>query len=138
MSNAIHSTAFTESFWSHDEAFPYVSDQERANGLRGQIMDILQGGFGVAPALMQKLDQAEEVEGLWFLRIDIMQELSMRLSEDGARSTMDKITALFVGHMPDSVFMPSHYATRMQNELQKMDNYGYGNLAFGDSWRKQA
>lgn len=133
MLNPIHNTTFTESFWSHDDAIPYVSDQNRAHALRSHMLQALElAGVRVAPVLMHRLQQAQDVADLWFLRIDIMQELSMRLSEEAARSTMGTITALFVGHMPDSVFTPSQYAIRTQNVADGVDS-SYFESRFGNT-----
>jgi hypothetical protein len=116
MFNAIENITFTESFWSDDDVTPYLSHLDRATVLRNQIVETLeQGGLAVAPALMLKLAKATEIAELWFLRIDIMQALSLQQSEEQARSTMGHITSFFIGLMPESVFTPSQYAIRTQN-----------------------
>jgi hypothetical protein len=116
MFNAIENITFTESFWNEDDVIPYLSNLDRATAVRNQIIDLLdQGGLSLAPALTLKLTNATEIAELWFLRIDIMQALSLQLSETQARSTMGVITAFFMGLMPESVFTPSRYAIRTQN-----------------------
>jgi hypothetical protein len=58
--------------------------------------------------LIQKVFMISDVEGLWFLRTDIMQDLSLRYGEEEARIILGEITPLFVGLVPESMFRPSH------------------------------
>ncbi len=58
--------------------------------------------------LMRKVFTISDVEGLWFFRTDIMQDLSLRFGELEAQTIMGDITPLFAGLVPDSMFRPAH------------------------------
>jgi hypothetical protein len=111
MSHAIHNSAFTDSFWYSDEDLDIGLSLNRAVDLRVQIIDLLEhAGFTLEPLLMQKVVGAQDIQVLWFLRPDIMQAISLSLDEEQARAIMCKITTLFVGFMPESVFKQSHFS----------------------------
>ncbi|MGA8514759.1 MAG: hypothetical protein WB821_08300, partial [Burkholderiaceae bacterium] len=79
--------------------------------VRSRIIETLQqDGLVLESPLMHKVLHATDVHGLWFLRPDIMQAISLRQSEERARSVMERITSLFVGSMPESLFKQSHFA----------------------------
>jgi hypothetical protein len=115
----IENTSFTESFWSHDESSPYESCMERATKVRCQIIETLQqDGLVLESPLMHKVLKATDIQVLWFLRPDIMQAISLRQSEEQARSVMERITSLFVGSMPESLFKPRHLTVPVPQESQ--------------------
>jgi hypothetical protein len=51
-------------------------------------------------ALELQLMSAGDIEGLWFLRTDVMYAIAARRGETVARDCLTQITALFVGHYP--------------------------------------
>lgn len=50
--------------------------------------------------LMLRVRFARDIEGLWYLRPDIMNAIATSRGEAAARCCMDGLTALFKGHHP--------------------------------------
>ncbi len=118
----IENTSFTESFWSHDESSPYESCQERASKVRNQIIETLElDGLVLELPLMHRVLNATDIQCLWFLRPDIMQAISLRQSEEQARSVMERITSLFVGSMPESLFRQRHFTVSVPASQDSKD-----------------
>jgi hypothetical protein len=53
--------------------------------------------------VIKRLEQAKDIEALWFLRADLMAALSALEDEAAARNTMARITPLFSGLLPASL-----------------------------------
>ncbi len=103
----------TESFWRlfQSQKTNEASDTDPVLTLevRYRIIETLEheGLPGDAP-LIRKVRAASDVAGLWFLRADIMHDLSLRYGELEAQTIMGDITPLFAGLVPDSLFRPAH------------------------------
>ncbi len=81
----------------------------RAAQVRHRIIKTLEHeGLPSDATLMRKVFTINDVEGLWFFRTDIMQDLSLRFGEQEAQIIMGDITPLFAGLVPDSMFRPAH------------------------------
>jgi hypothetical protein len=77
--------------------------------VRYRIIETLEHeGLPSDALLIHKVFTIGDVEGLWFLRTDIMQDLSLRYGEEEARIILGEITPLFVGLVPESMFRPNH------------------------------
>lgn len=59
-------------------------------------------------ALDRKINQAQGIAELWYLRPDLMQIISICTGEAIAREVLTQITALFEGHHPMGT--PSRFA----------------------------
>ena len=53
--------------------------------------------------LERRIRNAKDVQGLWYLRADLMLILAGRLGETAARAKLEHITALFQGLLPRSL-----------------------------------
>jgi hypothetical protein len=81
--------------------------------VRYRIIETLEHeGLPYDDKLMRKVFTISDIEGLWFLRTDIMHDLSLRFGEQEAQTIMGDITPLFVGLVPESMFRPDHVPFR--------------------------
>ncbi len=81
----------------------------RAADVRYRIIKTLEHeGLPSDALVMRKISTISDVEGLWFLRTDMMQDLSLRFGEQEAQIVMGDITPLFTGLVPDSMFRRAH------------------------------
>jgi hypothetical protein len=53
--------------------------------------------------VVKRLEQAKDIEALWFLRADLMAALCAIEDETTARRTMSRITPMFSGLLPTSL-----------------------------------
>ena len=81
--------------WVRD---PGLEDVRRA------MLQSLAGMAGSEVARMNmRLRYASDIEALWYLRADLFSLLLPRQGEDGARRTLDGLTALFHGQLPHAL-----------------------------------
>lgn len=79
----------------------------RDPGLEEVRHAMLQSLAGMADSevarMNMRLRYASDIEALWYLRADLFSLLLPRQGEDGARRTMDALTALFQGQLPHAL-----------------------------------
>lgn len=56
------------------------------------------------PAVWSKVQYADDIQSLWFLRSDVMHMLSDHCGETLAATKVDDLTAMFRGHIPKAQF----------------------------------
>jgi hypothetical protein len=54
------------------------------------------------PAVVRRVRYADDIQGLWFLRSDLMGALSRMYGEHKARDVMEAINEMFEGFIPDA------------------------------------
>jgi hypothetical protein len=117
MINLIENASLADSAWSiiEDEDSEWGMFQQgnrRVSGVaevRYRIIKTLEHeGLPSDAQLIHKVFNISDVEGLWFLRTDIMQDLSLRYGEEEARIILGEITPLFEGLVPESMFRPNY------------------------------
>jgi hypothetical protein len=59
------------------------------------------------PKVWSRVQQAQDMQSLWYLRSDVMHLLSEHCGEAMARSKLHDITDLFRGHLPTAQFASS-------------------------------
>lgn len=73
-------------------------------GIRQAMLESLgDSGRSAFPAIERRVRFASDVQGLWYLRGDMMEALSSLQGEYLARCKMDEISALFRGTLPRSM-----------------------------------
>jgi len=70
---------------------------------RAMVGTLEQAGPGGFEHVVKRLQQAKDIEALWFLRADLMAALSALEDETAARTAMARITPLFSGLLPASL-----------------------------------
>ena len=84
---------------SHNES----AMDTRCAQLRCAMLDVLLEAVGTDAShttLFLKLNNATEVQTLWYLRTDLMMFLSAHIGESAAMEKLQDITALFEGAVP--------------------------------------
>lgn len=81
---------------------------ENVESIRQIMLDVVRRADpGKTPAakirLTYRIDSCRDVQGLWYLRSEVMQLLSAREGEREARRHLDAISALFKGLLPPSL-----------------------------------
>jgi hypothetical protein len=56
------------------------------------------------PVILRRLQAAQDIQALWYLRSELMHALSTYCGETKARTLLDQLTALFRGHLPAAQF----------------------------------
>lgn len=115
MSSASKISTLTETFWGwlmgHDTSASQMASIERTIEVRRRILKTLaQAGIGENTRLVYRVTNAPDLGALWFLRPDIMQALSSQHGEVRARRVMQRITPMFKGLLPSSLFAPVRFA----------------------------
>ena len=92
---------FRNSFWAklgreESEAPQVVVERIRHAMLSALDEYVMENEMGLELQLMT----AGDIEGLWFLRTNVMHAIAARQGETVARDCLTQITALFVGHYP--------------------------------------
>ncbi len=80
-----------------------IDTAERCGELRAamkQLVVDIAGPKATSTALFLKLHRTTEVEGLWFLRPELMLFLSTHVGEEQAMEKLRDVTALFGGLVP--------------------------------------
>lgn len=79
-------------------------EQDRIEALREHILHEL-GDFGEErfPKVMRRVRYADDAQGLWYARGDIMAALSAHHGESVASEKMHRITQMFKGLLPRSL-----------------------------------
>lgn len=88
---------------------PQRSEERRAGQIRVAMLEMLRphGGHGVA-RVAQRVQFADDLEALWYLRQDVMTALSDFDGEGAARHQMRQINSMFKGRLPDSMGPRTH------------------------------
>ncbi|WP_309681016.1 hypothetical protein [Polaromonas sp.] len=106
----------SESFWGwlmgQDKATEGLSNEARALEVRLRIISTLkQRGLTDSSPLVHRVANSPNLQSLWYLRPEIMLELSSLHGEAQARSILaDHITPLFAGLLPKGLFRRSSIA----------------------------
>jgi hypothetical protein len=61
-------------------------------------------GKAVRPPVWAKVLDADDIQGLWYLRSDVMHMLCSHCGETVASNKVDTLTELFRGHLPSAQF----------------------------------
>jgi hypothetical protein len=106
------SSSLVESIWSlfkeQDERTVVLSDVLRTVDVRYRMIETLESnGLNDDSPLLRKVINVSDAQGLWFLRPEVMQHLSLQYGEQEARSIMGNITPLFAGLVPQSLYSPT-------------------------------
>jgi hypothetical protein len=105
----------TDSFWNwltgeapgHDG----MASVERTMVLRHRIIDRLRrAGLSENSNLMYRVVNVPDLQGLWFMRPEIMRSLSSLHGEERAGRIMGTITQLFWGLLPETMFRQFKFA----------------------------
>lgn len=75
----------------------------RAEEIRKLMLAELGDSDQSPPALVRRVLFARDIQGLWYLRSDIMAFLATRHGETEARARMEKISRRFKGTLPGSL-----------------------------------
>ncbi|MBK6293809.1 MAG: hypothetical protein IPF55_05265 [Rhodoferax sp.] len=76
----------------------------RIESIRQAMLESLgDSGRSAFPAIERRVRFASDVQGLWYLRGDMMEALSSLQGEYMARRKMDEISVLFQGALPRSM-----------------------------------
>jgi hypothetical protein len=67
-------------------------------------MDLFLDAHAKRPAVWARVEYADDIQSLWFLRSDVMHMLSHHCGETLAATRVDALTALFRGHIPKAQF----------------------------------
>lgn len=75
--------------------------EDRLEGLRDKML-LEMGDFGETrfPRVMRRVRYADDAQGLWYVRGDVMEVLSAQYGEVQANSKMASITKEFAGMLP--------------------------------------
>ena len=85
------------------------SEERRAGEIRMAMLNMLRlhGGNGVS-RVAQRVQFADDLEALWYLRQDVMTALSDFDGESAARRQMKQINSMFRGRLPDAMGPRAH------------------------------
>ena len=85
------------------------SEERRAGEIRVAMLNMLRlhGGHSVG-RVAQRVQFADDLEALWYLRQDVMTALSEIDSEGAARRQMKQINSMFRGRLPDAMGPRAH------------------------------
>ncbi|WP_332813638.1 hypothetical protein [Ramlibacter sp.] len=73
----------------------------RLEDIREAMLELIgDSGSQEFPHLMRRIRYAGEIQGLWYLRGDLMAALAARHGETAAREQVARITGLFKGLLP--------------------------------------
>ena len=93
-------------------AGPRQSQDRQAGQIRMAMLEMLRphGGNGVA-RVAQRVQFADDLETLWYLRQDVMTAVSDFDGEGAARRQMRQINSMFKGRLPDAMGPRAHRNT---------------------------
>jgi hypothetical protein len=85
------------------------SEERRAGEIRVAMLNMLRlhGGHAVS-RVARRVQFADDLEALWYLRQDVMTALSDFDSEGAARHQMKQISSMFRGRLPDAMGPRTH------------------------------
>jgi hypothetical protein len=85
------------------------SEERQAGQIRMAMLNMLRlhGGHAVA-RVAQRVQFADDLEALWYLRQDVMTALSDFDGEGAARRQMKQINSMFKGRLPESMGPRAH------------------------------
>jgi hypothetical protein len=81
--------------------------QAQVDHIRHEMLDCMAlflPNQGERPAVWARVQYADDIQSLWFLRSDVMHMLSDHCGETLAALKIDTLTALFRGHIPKAQF----------------------------------
>ena len=85
------------------------SEERRAGEIRVAMLNMLRLHTGHAVSrVAQRVQFADDLEALWYLRQDVMTALSDFDSEGAARRQMKQINSMFRGRLPDAMGPRTH------------------------------
>jgi hypothetical protein len=89
------------------EAAPSLGSLPQLEHIRERMLQcmasFLEAG-ALRPAVWSKVQYADDIQALWYLRSDVMQLLSGHCGETLAASELAALTELFRGHLPAAQF----------------------------------
>jgi len=85
------------------------SEERRAGEIRVAMLNMLRlhGGHSVS-RVAQRVQFADDLEALWYLRQDVMTALNDLDGESAARRQMKQINSMFRGRLPESMGPRAH------------------------------
>ena len=81
--------------------------QAQVERIREEMLDSMAlylGNASVRPPVWTRVQYADDIQSLWFLRSDLMHMLSEHCGETLASAKVHDLTALFNGHIPKAQF----------------------------------
>lgn len=100
-------TSFRNSVQSLLSALPLQTaavKEGRVEEIRLAMLDCLgEAGIRQFPHIERRIRFTGDVEGLWFLRGDVLGAIALTQGEAYARKRIDRITAMFKGLIPDGL-----------------------------------
>jgi hypothetical protein len=123
MTNLVENSSLADSAWSliedEDSNWSLFKQGGRTQQDKWDVLRTVEVRYRIIKTLeheglpsdapvMRRVFAINDLEGLWFLRTDIMQDLSLRFGELEAQIVMGDITPLFAGLVPDSMFRSAH------------------------------
>jgi len=92
---------FTSSFSALlTESQSSVDISHRTEEIRSRMLYALRSLQSYSPQTWKAIEQAKDIQSLWFLRTDLFRALSTTRGQNAAKLTVDKITKLFRGVVP--------------------------------------
>ena len=78
--------------------------EDRTEDIREAMLALLgEGGTKQFANVTRRIRYANDIQGLWYLRGDLMAALATTLGEAGAREQVQRITQMFHGMLPGSL-----------------------------------
>lgn len=86
------------------------SEERRAGEIRVAMLNMLRlhGGHHSVSRVAQRVQFADDLEALWYLRQDVMTALGDIDGEGAVRMQMRQINSMFRGRLPDSMGPRTH------------------------------
>ena len=84
--------------------------QDQVEHIRSAMLDCMAlflGDSPVRPPVWARVQYADDIQSLWFLRSDVMHMLCEHCGETLASSKVHALTALFCGHIPSAQYASS-------------------------------
>lgn len=114
-------TKFTSSFFAlFASSHPAAAASEPPHGLeeiREEMLALLEGISNLP--LQRRISYAHDIQGLWYLRGDLMSTLAGKVGEAQAKEEIVRITAMFQHLLPSGLkSRPSPFNTPPRNPFQ--------------------
>ena len=84
-----------------------VEIESKVEHIREEMLDCMAltlGDSAMRPAVWTRVQYADDIQSLWFLRSDVMHMLSEHCGETTAANKVHNLTALFRGLIPSAQF----------------------------------
>jgi len=89
--------------------------EKQLENIREEMLELMAQhleGKAVRPPIWSKVLYAKDIQGLWYLRSDLMYFLSQHGGETVAAISVEKITLMFRGQIPAAVFASANARKR--------------------------